>query len=103
MVPKPILFTQPGCFSCELIKVYLEAREIAFVERDISADAAARSEMVDDLGSSTTPTLLVLSSEEPQVVVGFDPVRLDQLLSADTPSTDTPASDVPSSDAVIKS
>jgi glutaredoxin len=97
MVPKPILFTQPGCLSCELMKVYLEARAIAFVERDITADPAARSEMMDDLGSSTTPTLLVLSGEEPQVVVGFDPKLLDQLLPT------APSSDTPSSDAAIES
>ena len=39
--PKPnaLLFTQPGCLSCELMRIYLEASEIAFEERDISADS----------------------------------------------------------------
>ena len=34
-MPTLVLFTQPGCFSCELMRVYLEAREIAFEERVI--------------------------------------------------------------------
>jgi len=89
---KVLLFTQPGCLSCELMKVYLEAREIIFEERDITSDSQARSEMLELYDSPTTPTLVVASSEFPEVVVGFDPERLDQLLS--------PAS---SSDTVINS
>jgi len=89
---KVFLFTQPGCLSCELMKVYLEARQIIFEERDITSDSQARSEMLELYDSPTTPTLVVSSGEFPEVVVGFDPERLDQLLS--------PAS---SSDAVSKS
>jgi glutaredoxin len=83
-----LLFTQPGCLSCELMKVYLEAREIVFEERDITSDSQARSEMLELYDSPTTPTLVVSSSEFPEVVVGFDPERLDQLLSP-APSSDT--------------
>jgi glutaredoxin len=83
-----LLFTQPGCLSCELMKVYLEAREIVFEERDITSDSQARSEMLELYDSPTTPTLVVTSSEFPDVVVGFDPERLDQLLSP-APSSDT--------------
>lgn len=83
-----VLFTQPGCLSCELMKVYLEAREIVFEERDITSDSQARSEMLELYDSPTTPTLVVTSSEFPEVVVGFDPERLDQLLSP-APSSDT--------------
>ncbi|HLW86809.1 MAG TPA: glutaredoxin domain-containing protein [Candidatus Sulfotelmatobacter sp.] len=82
MTLKIVLFTQPGCLSCELMKFYLEARELAFLERDISADPAARQEMVDDHDSLTTPTLVVISGETVEVMVGFDPERLDELLAA---------------------
>jgi len=88
MPNRVLLFTQPGCLSCELIKVYLEARQIAFEERDISADAAARREMIDDHDSTETPTVVFLSDETYEVVVGFDPARLDQLLDAG-PSADS--------------
>jgi glutaredoxin len=86
MTLKIILFTQPRCLSCELLKVYLEARELAFTERDITSDAAARQEMVDDHDSLTTPTLVVVSGETAEVIVGFDPERLDELIAAAEPA-----------------
>lgn len=93
MLPiRVVLFTQPGCLSCELMKVFLEAKEITFEERDISADLEARREMTEQHDSSETPTLVVFSGEAMEVIIGFDPVRLDQFLD--------PA---PSSDSVIES
>jgi len=83
-----LFFTQPGCLSCELMKVFLEAKEIAFEERDISADPEARRQMTERHGSSETPTLVIVSAGTEEVVVGFDPVRLDQLL-APAPSSDS--------------
>lgn len=79
-MPIIIAFTQPGCVSCELLKIYFEARGLAFEERDISTDAAARSEMLEMVDSNTTPTVLIFSGEEVEVIVGFDPQQLDQLI-----------------------
>jgi glutaredoxin len=87
-----LIFTQPGCFSCDLMKTYLEAREIVFEERDISANPEFRCLMLERYASGETPTLVVFSGETEEVITGFDPVRLDQLLA--------PA---PSSDAVTQS
>lgn len=93
-----VFFNQPGCLSCELMKCFLEAKEVAFEERDISTDVEARRQMVEQHGSGETPTLVIfsagLSSDLPasdltaselrpgakRVVIGFDPVLLDQLL-----------------------
>jgi glutaredoxin len=86
MPPRTLLFTQPGCLSCELLKVYLEAREIAFEERDITTDLDARRIMMEEHDSTETPTLVIVSDEIQEVVVGFDPVRLDQLLDPASPS-----------------
>ena len=36
MTTRVLFFTQPGCLSCELMKVFLEAKEIPFEERDIA-------------------------------------------------------------------
>jgi glutaredoxin len=83
-----LFFTQPGCFSCELMRVYLEAREIAFEERDISTDLQARRDMMETYESDETPTLVFLTGETPDVVTGFDPVRLDQFLDS-APSSDS--------------
>jgi glutaredoxin 3 len=88
MTTRVVLFTQPGCLSCELMKVFLEAKEIAFEERDISTDREARREMTEEHDSSETPTLVIFSGETPDVIVGFDPVRLDQFLDP-PPSSDS--------------
>jgi len=77
-----LLFTQPGCLSCELMRVYLEARQIAFEESDISTDSVARRMMMETYGGEETPTLVVFSGDTHHVVSGFDPARLDQLLDS---------------------
>jgi len=75
-----VFFTQPGCLSCELMKVFLEAKGIGFEERDISVDREACREMMQVHQSSETPTLVVFLETVTEVVVGFDPERLDHLL-----------------------
>jgi glutaredoxin len=83
-MPKILLFTQPGCFLCELMRIYLEAREVTFEERDISIDLDARRTMTETYGSNETPTLLL----DGEVVIGFDPSLLDQIF--DSPSSSEP-------------
>ena len=77
-MPHIILFTQPGCLSCELMRIYLEAREVLFEERDISKDPDARRAMTETYGSNETPTMLI----DGEVLIGFDPGLLDQILDA---------------------
>jgi glutaredoxin-like protein NrdH len=82
MPAKAVLFTQPGCLSCELMKVFLEAKEIAFEERDISVDLEARNLMMEQHGSNETPTLVLVVGDSEEVIVGFDPELLDQFLGS---------------------
>jgi glutaredoxin len=89
MLPiRVVLFTQPGCLSCQLMKIFLEAKEIAFEERDISTDPEARREMIEQHDSTETPTMVIFSGETQEVIIGFDPVRLDQFLDT-APSSDS--------------
>jgi glutaredoxin len=88
MLTRVLIFTQPGCLSCELMKIFLEAKEITFEERDISSDLEARREMTEQHDSSETPTLVIYSGETTEVIIGFDPVRLDQFLDP-TSSSDS--------------
>ncbi len=61
-----LFFTQPGCFSCELMRIYLEAREIVFEERDISTDLQARRDMMETYESDETPTLVISNWRNPR-------------------------------------
>jgi glutaredoxin len=60
------------------MRIYLEAREVAFEERDISVDSEARRAMTETHGSNETPTMLMGG----EVIIGFDPSLLDQILDA---------------------
>jgi glutaredoxin-like YruB-family protein len=73
---KVIIFTQPGCPPCHTLKAYLTEKGIAYEDRDVSRDPAAVQELVHKYGSRSTPTIVVGDD----VIVGFDPKRLDQLL-----------------------
>ena len=92
MITRALFYTQPGCLSCELMRMVLEAKEIHFEEHNIAADPEARRAMTEEHDSTETPTLVVFCGAVVDVIVGFDPVRLDQFLDA-----------APSSDRVIAS
>ena len=85
-MPRLVLFSQPGCFLCELMRIYLEAREIAFEERDISVDFEARRAMTETYDSNETPTLVI----DGEAIIGFDPALLDQVLDPASSSDSVP-------------
>lgn len=82
MLPTILLFTQSGCLNCEVMRIFLEAKEIAYEERNMSADSAARIELLETYHSNTAPTLVILTAAGAEVIEGFDPDRLDRFLSA---------------------
>lgn len=79
---KILLFTQSGCLNCEVMKIFLDAKEIIFEERDMSSDPAARRELLETYHCRTAPTLVILTAAGAEVIEGFDPERLDHFLSA---------------------
>ena len=79
---KILLFTQPGCLNCEVMKIFLEAKGVAFEERDMNLHPTVRIELLETYHSRTAPTLVILTATGAEVIEGFDPDRLDQLLSA---------------------
>ncbi|MFY9792118.1 MAG: glutaredoxin domain-containing protein [Candidatus Sulfotelmatobacter sp.] len=82
MTPRILLFTQPGCLSCEIMRIFLEAKGLPFEERDMELDSAARLELLEVYRSRSAPTLVILTASGVEVIEGFDPDRLDLLLSA---------------------
>ena len=74
--PKIVIFTQPDCPPCQIVKFFLTERGVDFEERDISVDPAAMREFADRYHSHSTPTLVI--GEE--VMIGFNPERLDEIL-----------------------
>jgi len=57
-------------------KEFLSSRQVEFEEKNIRADPGAMRELVEDLNSRSTPTLVV----DGQLVIGFDPVEYEAAL-----------------------
>jgi glutaredoxin len=82
MSQKILLFSQPGCIICEIVKMFLEAKDVAFEEHDMAIDVAARIELLETYHSNTAPTVVILTASGSEVIEGFDPDRLDRCLTA---------------------
>ena len=60
-----------------MVTAYLSERGIEYEDRDVSVDMKAVEELVHKYQSRSTPTVVVGD----EVMVGFDPERLDQMLA----------------------
>ena len=59
---------------------FLSERGIVFEERDITLDTAAVQDLVEKYKSRSTPTLIIGAAANEEVMIGFDPERLGELL-----------------------
>lgn len=72
---KVTVYTSNTCPYCTMAKDYLKDRNIAFEEKNVQTDSAARQELMSK-GYTGVP-VIVIGEEE---IVGFDKKRLDALL-----------------------
>jgi glutaredoxin len=75
-----VLYSQPGCPPCYAAKNFLTGRGVAFEYKNVQGDPEALRELVK-LNSRSTPTIVVGDGEQAQVMIGFDPDKLDAMLS----------------------
>lgn len=61
-----------------MAEAYLSERGIVFELKDVSVDYSAVRELIAKYNSRSTPTIVVGE----QVMIGFDPERLEQLLQS---------------------
>lgn len=73
---KIIVFTQSDSLPCEAIKLFLRDRKAKYEERLIDDDEDLVRELEEKYNSQSTPTVVI----DDQVVIGFDPERIDELL-----------------------
>ena len=64
------------------MRIFLEAKGIVYEERDMGLDPAARAELLEKYHTATTPTLILMTAAGEEVIEGFDPDRVDRILSA---------------------
>ena len=63
-----MLYTKPECPYCDAARRYLDEREVAYLERDITTDPAAEQEVAAITGGPLTVPITV---EDGEVRVGF--------------------------------
>jgi glutaredoxin 3 len=73
------VYTTPTCGYCHQVKSFLDALGVNFTEYDVSRDRAAANEMVNLTGQMGVPVTVING----QPVIGFDRIRLQELLSRD--------------------
>lgn len=70
------VYSTPTCPYCTMAKKYLESKNIAYENVDVSADREAAAEMVSKSGQRGVPVLEI----DGNIIVGFDKERIDELV-----------------------
>ena len=74
---KVIVYSTPVCPYCDFAKQFLKENNIDFEAVDVSQDPRRAQEMIQKSGQMGVPVIDV----DGQIVVGFNKVKLKQLLS----------------------
>lgn len=70
------MYTTPTCVYCKMTKAFLKENGIAYEEKDVATDAAARDAMIAKSGQMGVPVIDI----DGEMIVGFDKPRLSELL-----------------------
>jgi glutaredoxin 3 len=77
MTPRKIIvYTQSDSLPCEAIKMFLRDRRAKYEERSVESNEDIVRELKEKYNSRSTPTVVI----DDEVVIGFDPERIDELL-----------------------
>ncbi|TDL35208.1 glutaredoxin family protein [Jeotgalibacillus sp. S-D1] len=75
---KVVLYTQPQCPPCELVKRFLCANEVQYQEINIKDDDKSRQYMMNQLECYSTPTVVI---DDEHIIRGFNLEELAQKLN----------------------
>ena len=76
---KVLIYTTPTCVYCKMTKEFLEERNIAYEEKNVSLDEKATQEMVEKSGQMGVPVIDI----DGKVIIGFDKGKLSELLEVE--------------------
>ena len=71
------IYSTPTCSYCKAAKAFFKEHNVAYTEKDVAGDSAARTEMVEKSGQMGVPVIFV----DTNMTIGFDEGRLKQLLA----------------------
>ena len=78
VLPEVVVYVSQGCDPCDLARLYLKHRGVAFTEKDASNDPAIQTELKKLAGMLSVPTITVGKT----VLKGFDKSQVDSALDA---------------------
>ena len=70
------IYTTPYCAYCKLAKEYFQANQVTYTDYNVAADVQKRQEMLDRTHQMGVPVIVI----DGKIVVGFDKVKVKQLL-----------------------
>ncbi len=73
---KVVVYSTSTCPWCVRIKDFFKKHKIPFIDKDVGADQAAAQEMIAKSGQMGVPVIDVNGT----IIVGFDEIKLKQLL-----------------------
>ena len=76
-MPKVTIYTTPTCVYCKMTKAFFKEQNVAYEEKDVATDAAARDEMIAKSHQMGVPVIDV----DGKILVGFDKEGLSELLN----------------------
>ena len=71
------MYTTPSCVYCKKTKAFFQQHNVAYTEKDVSADSAAVEEMVQKSGQMGVPVIDI----DGAIVIGFDEQALREALN----------------------
>ena len=78
---KVIIYTTPSCVYCKMAKEFFAKHNVPYEEKNVIEDAEARNVMITKSGQMGVPVIQVDRSDgQTAIVIGFDQVRLKELL-----------------------
>lgn len=78
-----IIYGAEWCSACRSAARYLDAKGVPFVERDVEADASARTEMSEKArAAGLAPSGIPVIDVRGRILTGFDPGSIDRALAS---------------------
>ncbi len=74
---KVVIYSTPTCPYCKRAKEYLSRKGISYTDIDVAQDREKAKEMTEKSGQMSVPVIII----DGEIVVGFNQVLLDKLLS----------------------
>lgn len=70
------IYSTPSCVYCRMAKEYFKKNSIAYEEKDVQGDLAAREEMIEKSHQMGVPVIDI----DGRIIVGFNRPEIDQAL-----------------------